>query len=485
MSRIWTCAYPALFGVAYILLSFASFPTPTTDLVRPVAIAVLATPLLVVAVALVVRGLARAALVVSALIVGLSAPFLLVAVSAAALVVIGAQVGRGRWLFADLRRTSAATASRAAGVFALAFAAVGIGVAAPSIAGGWFPIADPGPAGVESDKPNVYLLLLDGYPRTDTLASVYGYDNAGFEDGLRELGFEVARGSRSNYPHTWLTLTTMLNGAYLEEIDGLGSAPELAVEQYRRLMSALNGAAMLDLLREAGYEIDAIPSPFRSVALSTADRYLDSGQITAFEYSLLMHSQLAPLIVRLTPDFLMSQQRDRFRATLDRLEVEAAGDGAHPKFLFSHLFSPPHAPLVYGRDGEHLRLPDCVPTTCALWEFPDDAWDRLPDQIHYTNGEVLEAVARIVRDDPVGIVILMSDHGSRRDRSDLDEFFHIFFAARTPGGRLFPGDVSPVNVLRLLVSTQTDHELAPLPYRAWVFADETRPLDLTAIEPSP
>lgn len=485
MKRIWTATFPAAFAVAYILLSFAAFPTPTTDLVRPLALVILVSTSLVIVIALIVRSLPRAALAVSTLIVALSAPFLLVAVAAAAALTIGLQVARRRWSISTLRQTSAATASRAAGIFALAFAAVSIAVAGPSLVSGSFIVDHPRADETGANRPNIYLLLLDGYPRTDTLASIYDYDNSWFLDALRTLGFEVADKSRSNYPQTPLTLASMLNGTYLEEIDGLQPPPESAVEQYRRLMSALNQARMLDILREAGYEIATIPSPFRSDALSTADRFIDSGQITTFEYSLLMHSQLAPLVVRLAPDFLMSQQRDLFHATLNQLVDEASREGGTPTFTFGHLFSPPHAPLVYGRDGEPLPLPDCLPASCTLWEFPSDAWDRLAGQIHYTNGEVLKAVAQIVREDPGGIVILMSDHGSRRDPADLDEYFHTFFAARTPGQRLFPADVSPVNVLRLLVSVETDAQMEPLPYRAWFFADEERPLELTPFAPSP
>lgn len=485
MTRVWTALFPAAFGVAYILLSFAAFPTPTTDLVRPIALVVFASTLLVVVAALFLRSLPKAAVAVAVLIVALSAPFLLVAVAVAAVVIVGLQVARGRWTISTLRETSAAIASRAAGTFALAFMAVSIAVAAPSLASGMFLVDHPRPSDADGEAPNIYLLLLDGYPRTDTLASVYDYDNSWFLDELRGLGFEVAEHSRSNYPQTPLTLASMFNGAYLEDIDGLREPAASAVEQYRRLMSAVNGAAMLDVLRDGGYEIDTIPSPFRADALSTADQYLDSGQITTFEYSLLVHSQLAPLIVRVAPDFLMSQQRDLFHATLDRLVAEASQGRPFPTFLFAHVFSPPHAPLVYGRNGEHLALPNCVPATCELWAFPGDAWDRLPDQIHYTNGEVLKAVARIERDDPSGIIILMSDHGSRRDHADLDEFFHNFFAARTPGKEVFPDDVSPVNVLRLLVSAETDKQMDPVPYRAWFFADEKRPLELTPFEPSP
>lgn len=212
MNRIWTAMYPAAFGVAYVLLSFAAFPTATADLVRPLTIVLVSTPLLVIVMAILMRSLPRAALAMSALSVAVSAPFLFAAVVAAAVVAIGVQVARKRWTLASLRRTSAATASRAAGLFALAFAAVGVAVASPSVAGGLFATDHPRSSADIPDRPNIYLLLLDGYPRTDTLADLYGYDNAWFEDALQELGFEVARESRSNYPHTWLTLTSMLNG---------------------------------------------------------------------------------------------------------------------------------------------------------------------------------------------------------------------------------------------------------------------------------
>ena len=341
------------------------------------------------------------------------------------------------------------------------------------------------PAEPEAGLPNVYLLLLDGYPRADTLATTYGFDNSEFERAIEGLGFHVSEDSRSNYPHTWLTFASMLNGEYLDQAPGLFPAPTSAEEQYRLLMATLNRAAMPELLRDQGYEIAAIPSPFRSVAMQTADRYLDSGQLSAFEDSLLMHSQLAGPITALVPDFLMAQQRDRFHATLDSIANAGDSSDGRPFFLFAHILSPPHAPLVYGPNGEHLPLPSCVPTSCALWQFPEDAWSRSPGQISYLNGELITLLRHLVDSDPTATVIIMSDHGSRRDRADLDEFFHNFFAARSGGALDFPDDVSPVNVLRLVVSSGPGPEMQPLPYAAWVFADRMRPLELTPFVPSP
>lgn len=477
LQGITTALYPAGFGMAYVLLSFAEFPTPTGDIVRPLVVVGIGSLLLVGVLAAVLRNLHRAAIGASAILVGLSAPFLLVAVMGAALAWAVLLVARRGWSWSTVARVRAADVSRAASVFAAALLVVALVIAAPHLAGGIYLVDHPDRP--PSDDPDVVVLLLDGYPRSDTLAEIYGYDNRAFESGLERLGFQVSRGSLANYPHTWLTLTSMMEGGYLDEAPELVPPPDDPAEQYRRLMRSLNQSRMPDLLRQRGYEVAVIPSPFRSVALQTADRYLDGGQLSVFEYSLITYSQLSGVVTGLLPDFLMAQQRDRFHATLAEVVRLAGDDRSGPIFLFAHLFSPPHAPLVYGRNGEHLPLPGCVPRRCALWEFPDDAWDGLGDQIHYANGQILRAVGDVVERSPDATIILMSDHGSRRDPADLDEYFHTFFAARTSRTPPYPADISPVNVLRLLAGEEA------LPYRGWMFADELEPLVLRPFSPAP
>ena len=51
--------------------------------------------------------------------------------------------------------------------------------------------------------PSVYVLLLDGYPRQDSLEDS-GYDNGPFVAALSDLGFEVHADARSDYPRTEL-----------------------------------------------------------------------------------------------------------------------------------------------------------------------------------------------------------------------------------------------------------------------------------------
>jgi hypothetical protein len=361
------------------------------------------------------------------------------------------------------------------------FLVASVAISLPSIVAS-VPVAEPARESAEAGQyPDIYLILLDGYPRGDTLATAFGHDNRGFEAALTARGFSVASESHSNYTHSWLTMSSMLHGRHIADIPGLAPAGSTPPDQYRSLMRAIADGEMVRQLRRHGYRINAVPPPFRSLALSTADRYLDGGQLTDFEYSLLTNSQVSRLVLALSSDFYVSQQRDRFEAGLDQIRSLApvAATATEPQFLLAHIFSPPHAPLVFGANGERIRMAACVPDRCSLWEFPDDeAWAGLGDQVAYLNERLLETIDGVLDANPDAIIVLMSDHGSRRSDRDPAEHFRTFFAARTPGQDIFPADSDPVNVLRRLSDAYIGTDLGALPYEAWLSPVDNQPLDL-------
>ena len=93
---------------------------------------------------------------------------------------------------------------------------------------------------VDSAHPDVYLMLLDGYPRSDKLQSVFGVDDSEFLDALRKSGFDVATDSRSNYLHTQLTLESMFNGRLLDP----SAAAETLAETHHEINEARAWAAI-------------------------------------------------------------------------------------------------------------------------------------------------------------------------------------------------------------------------------------------------
>ena len=69
-----------------------------------------------------------------------------------------------------------------------------------------------------ADAPDIYVILLDGHPRSDTLASEFGFDEEPFLTAMEGEGFEVARASRSNYNMTELTFSSMFQMQQLPDV---------------------------------------------------------------------------------------------------------------------------------------------------------------------------------------------------------------------------------------------------------------------------
>ena len=61
-----------------------------------------------------------------------------------------------------------------------------------------------------------------------TSCGVHGYDNSPFLHGLEDMGFYVAYGSLSNYRHTELSLSSMLNMEYIQDFpERFGARPSV------------------------------------------------------------------------------------------------------------------------------------------------------------------------------------------------------------------------------------------------------------------
>ena len=148
----------------------------------------------------------------------------------------------------------------------------------------------PSPSVSGSGGPNVYILMLDGYPRADTLATTFGFDNGPFLAELESRDFDVAAESRSNYRKTWVTLATMFNGTYMDELLAGQNPPPTGNGQIRWLGEVMARSAMLDPFRMRGYRIATIPSSFTSAALTRADVTYDSGAVSELEANILNRS---------------------------------------------------------------------------------------------------------------------------------------------------------------------------------------------------
>lgn len=472
--RAHLVASPAI-AAAWVLSLYGASAVPLDDLWRPLAIAIGAALLIEALWVLLLGGVWGALLS----IVGVA---LLLA-----LWPLGAAVAAlGIWWIAVNRlraSRSAAPPPRARlrrllgglGTVSLVFLGITIASAAPNLALGRRTIGPPIAAPATSG-PNMYLVLLDGYPRADTLVGDFGVDNGPFLEALETRGFDVASASRSNYSKTWVTLNSILYMRYADEIDALMPFPSDPIEQHRRLLRALDDAPVLDWFAESGYTLTWIASPFVDAAARDVHEFVDTGQLNSFEVGLLRNSLLTDAVGWLAPQFVTDQLRDRIRSAFALTAQYAAQPGSGPRLVLTHVMSP-HPPFLYGGRGEELGTPACFPSRCGLWDAESGEMGITPvayeaamgSQLTVLNAQLLELVDVIVGNDPQAVVILFSDHGSRHDRDNGEEFLRNFFAARTPGRvDVFPDQVHLVNLFPHLLGAYFGTDFAVAEYAGWI-----------------
>jgi hypothetical protein len=314
-----------------------------------------------------------------------------------------------------------------------------------------------------ADAPDVYLIMLDGYPRADTLAADFDLDNEPFLSSMQSMGFEVATNSHSNYVSTVLTLASMFNGEQIRTL--IPQPPSTESGQFRAVTRLINEGENLRRFRQAGYEIVSVPSEYSEGALVNADRVLDSGQITSFEMQLLRTGALPQALGGLEAGWFPEDHRQRIFSTFDRLGDLAAEREASPKLVFAH-FLVPHMPLTFAADGSMPSMLSCFPQECSLFSYGDEfAKQRkagMRDQVTWLNRSV-EQLVRTIKSTSAEppVIVIFSDHGTRFFADDHDEMFRSLFLASTPGRTaLFPSDATPVNILTRLLNAYTDSTTA-------------------------
>jgi hypothetical protein len=467
---------PVLFAAAFVLDRFAVTNSAVEELPRPMAFLIAVAVLLTLILWVVLRNRYWASVVASTI-------FLILVVHPIPAMVMIALVAW--WVGIGIIRRAQGRRSHGLGpgdlpvqiasVYSVVLVLFGMWSSAGAVTGGiaarpGLPTSTSGEAG--GGGPDIYLLLLDGYPRGDTLGAELGFDNSSFESELAQLGFAVAREARANYNKTWLTVASMLNARYVQAIPEIADPPAAAPAQVRLAHAVINEAAVLDRLRELGYAVVSIPSPVMTSDVTEDADVRTTGHLNSFEIALASASLPAFLVPDVVLDALSSDARGNVLDQLALVSEYAIGPGPAPRVLLAHLMSP-HPPFLLCQEPDYLR--DCFPA-CKLWETTVEEMGvtdqeyarRMRIQVAALNQKVVETVRHIATENPTAIVILMSDHGARLHEASVDEHFRTFFAARTPGfDGLFADDQSPVNVFRRILSAAYGDDLADLPYEAW------------------
>jgi hypothetical protein len=330
-------------------------------------------------------------------------------------------------------------------------------------------VAAAAPSSSSTAAPDIWVILLDGYPRHDVLAESFGVDDSEFLDGLEERGFDVSSTSHSNYLSTIPSLISFLNHRPLADVPAVAAqvghpGSDFGPTAHR----AIEEAAILDEARGAGYETVALASGFEDTEVRSADRFLDGSQMNDFELAVVRPTMLAPLALALDSDAFSASQRDRIEWMFATMEGLASEPRARPQFVFAHVPTP-HRPWVVDGDGRPVAATDL-----ETWYFgPDvvrapatDVGSRFGGQIRFAGARSLRTIdallARAASTNRPQVILVVSDHGAVLDPAEANSERRLrnLFAAYTPGrSDLFADNVTLINVFPTLFSSYLNRQL--------------------------
>ena len=338
-------------------------------------------------------------------------------------------------------------------------------------------------------RPDVYLLILDAYGRSDVLKQRYGFDNSPFLDRLASKGFRVARQSTSNYVQTALSVAATLNFRYLDDLAGSGSTDR------KPLRTLIADNAAFRAFRSQGYRIVSFASGFGPTEPARlVDRRLGP-KIRLAPFEALLVDQ-TPFGLAGTPLNPHAMHRSRIKAIFDHLP-ELADDPA-PTFCLAHVLSP-HPPFVFGSRGEDVSslegeysLSDAEGWRDARGHGGVEGYvARYRGQIEYVTRQVESAVDQILAaSSEPPIILIQGDHGPgghfesmSPQPNDLAERLGILNAWLIPGldaASVIDEAITPVNTFRVVFDHLFRAGLGRLPDRSF-YSPYDAPYRLTEV----
>jgi hypothetical protein len=258
-------------------------------------------------------------------------------------------------------------------------------------------------------KPDIYVIILDGYGRQDVLQDIYAYDNSGFIDQLEERGFYVGKENHSNYVQTPYAMASLWNYDYLQPW-------ESSTDHSRYLLEPIQNNRVFQLLNEIGYTTVSFEGDLVFTQIKDADVYLSNFvPLNKFEGLLLVDSPFEALSNIFDLKFPIPNygtHRSRIQYELDTLhEIPASIPG--PKIVYAHILAT-HPPFVLDEDDSLIqhRQPYSLWDGNEFQDTQDVYWNGYREQVIFTNKEIIGVIDAILsKSETPPIILLMGDHG--------------------------------------------------------------------------
>jgi hypothetical protein len=352
------------------------------------------------------------------------------------------------------------------------------------------------------DMPDIYVIVLDTYMRSDALKQDLGYDNSPFINQLTQMGFYVAGCGHPNYTFTYASISALLNMSYIPKAYTNDVWGEFSNNGFWSAL--LKDNEMRQQLKSVGYKMVAFEegNPLlqfddADVMIGTNHPTINSSYLYPFE---AMYKQSTALIIlnAMDPNGKVARSFQSLFASPKTNSIDLSGltgenkdmvtehivttafildhitdvpAVAGPKFTYIHLFIP-HFPYVFGPDGEILTDPgfyDAEGGNPINSTYEDKGYVYAVEYIDKRIVPILQTVIDKSKNPP--IIVLMGDHGLQDTNRRT-----VLLAYYLPKGsdKLYPS-ITPVNSFRLIFNEYFGADYPLLPDQTYISDTTTAP----------
>jgi hypothetical protein len=309
-------------------------------------------------------------------------------------------------------------------------------------------------------KPDIFLVVFDGYTSSACLKSDFGFDNASIDSVLVAHHFFVSRSSKSNYNLTPFSLGSFFNSSYLK-VDS-----QDYVIRHKDLLSAANTVKynwIVPFLQTKGYVVKNLGVfDFNTCPVMTYQYFGEDYYSAAIDNQTIISRvkrDIAwnftirnPLTGSFTVPRYYSEEKERYIArnqfNYDQFTQELAKTSEKPRFVYCHLMLP-HEPYYFKADGSLTSDTDII-----LRRINDKA--GYLNQIGYSN-LLLKTIIGLsdLKQKRNRIVIIMGDHGFRSYPSKKyrpKTFCNLNCIYSSDGDSELYDGISPINTFRFVLN---------------------------------
>ena len=267
----------------------------------------------------------------------------------------------------------------------------------------------------ESDSlPNVYFIILDGYPRNDILKKHVNFDNSEFTNLLKQRGFHVAENSHANYSFSSPSISATMNMNYINFLaDETGEDSRDYNPMLGKDFGLYADNQVIKNFKLMGYKVGRIGTATIYLhELPLADLSPCYKTVHLMDNRLLNAVGSTSMIGYFIERWAEEQQRQIILCDFEELP-KISGYFEEPVFVWSHIMLP-HFPLIFGPNGEPIT-PGKSLLAMNHPEYTDNSWNikqQFLQQVQFANKKSIEFIDNILENEKQAIIIIQSDHGS-------------------------------------------------------------------------